>query len=190
MVAVQVAKAFASYGYRTLLVDADLRAPSVARRLNLEERQREEGSRRAPASAAAWFAAPAVDHAVAQVAAARGRRLDVVPQFRPARSDSAEMVKGFRDALRRWGDYDVVVVTSAPVSSEDGLALAASCTATVLVHDRRREERRRMLGVRRALLRRGGVLLGVVHTGGEAGAGSAVMMPAPGRAGTPPRGGR
>jgi polysaccharide biosynthesis transport protein len=149
-----MAESMVRYGYRTLLVDADLRSPSVAEELELTDVD--------VSSTDQWLRAPGGAHNVLSVAVGDGQ-LDVVPQFE-AVSDAPEALgRGLRRALKAWEGYDVIVIDAAPVLAvSDTQIVAPHCTGTVLVVDQRRTDRRSLLAAKEVLQRVGVNILGIV----------------------------
>ena len=158
MVATKVAEALARHGYRTLLVDADLRAPSVARSYGLSDRS--QGG----ASVEEWLKDPSESIGVVQVHVEGGAVLDVVPQYHASEGAAELLGRGFSAALRIWEQtYDAIVVDTAPVRAvADALAIAPFCTGTVLVADRKKTDRQSIAGAVELLQRVGVRVLGIV----------------------------
>lgn len=162
-VARAIAEGFVRYGYRTLLVDADLRSPSVVDAYDVA------GNVPDTATTESWLTAPDGPHHVLNVDFGEEQRLDVIPQYRPIERAAEVLGRGFRLALARWQRYDVVVVDTPPVLAvADPLTVAPHCTGTVLVVDRNRSDRRKLASVVGALGRVGVDVLGIVvnHAGG------------------------
>ncbi len=125
-----LAEGFVRNGYRTLLIDADLRAPSVAKLYRIS-------SARNHSSLVDWLQDPHGQHETAQVAIGPGETLDVIPVFQPVQQAAELLSGGFRDSLDRWRkQYDVILVDSSPVLAvADTLTVAPYSTATVVVAD-------------------------------------------------------
>jgi len=125
-----LAEGFVRNGYRTLLIDADLRAPSVAKLYRIS-------SARNHSSLVDWLQDPHGQHETAQVAIGPGQTLDVIPVFQPVQQAAELLSGGFRDSLDRWRkQYDVILVDSSPVLAvADTLTVAPYSTATVVVAD-------------------------------------------------------
>jgi polysaccharide biosynthesis transport protein len=150
-VARNLAEGFVRNGYRTLLVDADLRAPTVIDHYDVV------GDMPEAVTTESWLRDAAAGHHILSVALDGNAVLDVIPQVSHV-PDAAELLgRGFRSALARWQEYDVIVIDSPPVLVvADPLAIAPHCTGTVLVVDRQRSDRRKLLAAV-ALLQRVGV---------------------------------
>lgn len=156
-VARYLAEGFVRYGYRTLLADCDLRAPSVAAAYEVVGGVVEE------ASTEAWLRDPSGTHHVLTVKLGAEGQLDAIPQFRPVANAAELLGRGFRTVLARWTDYDVVVIDSPPVLAvADPLTIAPHCTGTIVVVDRSRTDRRKLAQTVGALHRIGVRVLGVV----------------------------
>jgi polysaccharide biosynthesis transport protein len=154
-VAVQLAESLVRYGYRTLLVDADLRSPSLAVVYGIADRQ--------VASTHHWLRAPHDDHHVLSISIATDQHLDVIPQARSV-SDAPDLLgRSLPQVLEVWKGYDVIVIDSAPVLPvADSLAIAPHCSGTILVVDHRRLNRTRLLAAQELLARAGATVLGIV----------------------------
>jgi non-specific protein-tyrosine kinase len=156
-VARNLAEGFVRYGYRTLLVDADLRAPTVI------EHYEVVGDMPAAVTTESWLRDASTGHHILSVSLDDEAVLDVIPQVAHV-ADAAELLgRGFRAALARWQDYDVVVIDSPPVLAvADPLAIAPHCTGTILVVDPQRSDRRKLVAAVALLQRVGVQVLGFV----------------------------
>ncbi len=168
-VARNLAEGFVRYGYRTLLVDTDLRAPSVALGYDIV------GTVPDAATTESWLSDPAGAHHILTVTLGDDGHLDVIPQFKQIANAPELLGRGFRAALARWQDYDVIVVDSPPVLAvADPLTIAPHCTGTVFVVDRRKADRRKLQDAIGSLRRVGVQVLGVVvNNVGPVGSGAA-----------------
>jgi capsular exopolysaccharide synthesis family protein len=177
-IARHLSESMVRYGYRTLLVDADLRSPSVASEFDLREVD--------VSSTYQWLRAPGGAHNVFSVSLGESQ-LDVVPQFKPVSDAPEALGRGLRRALKAWEGYDVIVIDAAPVLSvTDTLIIAPLCTGTLLVVDQRRSDRRNLLAAKGLLERVGVSILGVVSNRVKAEGGSALYGASYG--GSPARG--
>lgn len=154
-----LAEGFVRNGYRTLLVDADLRSPSVAKLYRIP-------AGRGRSSLVDWLKDPYEGHAVVDVTLGPGQLLQVVPVFQPVAQPAELLSMGFRSCLEKWRqEFDVVVIDTAPILAvADTLAIAPYATGTVLVTHLTKTNRNQ---ARTAvdLLRRVGVrVLGVAAT--------------------------
>lgn len=156
--ATSLAEGFVRNGYRTLLVDADMRSPSVAEHYRISPVNR--------SSLTDWLREPLQRHQVVDVTIGPKQFLSVVPVFRSVGQASELLSRGFRAALERWrDDYDVIIVDSAPILAvADALTVAPFCTGTVLVVNQQRTDRRQVRTAAELLSRLGVRLLGVVAT--------------------------
>ncbi len=126
-VALSLAESFTRANYRTLLVDADLRRPVIAREYNLDDK------RHMPLRT--HLENPQGSYEAAHVGVNLAQTLDIIPTFRAAPSPTELLSLGFPGALASWEkDYDVIVVDSAPLLDvADTLNIAPLCTGTVMV---------------------------------------------------------
>lgn len=152
-----LAEGFARYGYRTLLVDADLRAPSIIDNYHVV------GSMPEAVTTDSWLRDPSGGHHILTVTLDTDVGLDVIPQL-ASFPEAAELLgRGFRAALACWQEYDIVVIDSPPLLAvADPLAIAPHCTGTVLVVDSQRSDRRKLIASVGLLQRVGVRLLGFV----------------------------
>lgn len=158
MVACRLAEAMVGNGYRTLLVDADLRSPSVANTYGIARATPSE------VSVEAWLKDPSDQRSVVRTPLDTGEDLDIVPQFGPAPQAAELLGRGFKGALAAWIErYDVIIIDSAPIRAvADALIVAPFCTGTVIVADRKRTDRRSLSGAVELLQRVGVRILGIV----------------------------
>lgn len=126
-VALSLAESFTRANYRTLLVDADLRQPVIAREYNLDD------NRHMPLRT--HLENPHGAYEAAHVGVNLAQTLDIIPTFRAAPSPTELLSLGFPDCLESWQkDYDVIIIDSAPLLDvADTLTIAPLCTGTVLV---------------------------------------------------------
>lgn len=152
-VALHLAESLTRHGYRTLLVDADLRQPAVAKRYNLPEN----------ADSLLEYLADPENHQPTKLTVS-GSNLDVVPGFRP--SASPLLGRQLPVCLELWKrDYDVIVIDSAPLLPvADTFSIAPLCTHTVLVANLKRSDRRTLSAAAERLKVMGIPLVGVVAT--------------------------
>lgn len=126
-VAISLAESFTRANYRTLLVDADLRRPVIAREYNLDDK------RHMPLRT--HLENPQGAYEAAHVGVNLSQTLDIIPTFRAAPSPTELLSLGFPGCLASWQkDYDVIIVDSAALLDvADTLTIAPHCTGTVLV---------------------------------------------------------
>ena len=156
-VSLSLAESLARDGYKTLLIDADLRKPVIAKEYNLG---------RAHDSLRAHLENPHAPLSAARVALSSRHSLDLIPTFEAAPSPTELLGRSFRDCLEGWRhDYDVIVIDSAPLLPvADTLIIAPLCTGTVVAASIEQTDRRQVQASL-ALLQRVGVrVLGVVAT--------------------------
>ena len=163
----ELAESFARYGYRTLLIDADLRSPSVIERFEVV------GTVGRDATTEGWLEDPAGGHEFLSVSLGVDDHLDVIPQVQPVTNAAELLGRRFRTALHSLDTYDVVVIDTPPLLAvADALVIAPHCSGTVLVVDHQRSDRRKLLTAMSALQRVGVPVVGVVaNRVGAAGSG-------------------
>ena len=155
-VSCHLAEGLARNGYRTLLVDADLRSPSVADHFDIL------GTSGTVTTTREWMRPTATNKSILKVML-DDAELYVVPQFQSVGDAAEALGRGFPAALEQWSAYDVVVVDSSPILAvADALAIAPSCSGTILVVDARRTTTASIARSRELLERAGANLLGVV----------------------------
>jgi polysaccharide biosynthesis transport protein len=134
-VAITLAESFAMQGYRTLLMDADLRRPVTGAVYQLE-----------PERVASLLDALGSDvrKQVAEVRVARGAAMDVYPSFAPVANPTELLGNRLGPLLARVKSrYDVIVLDSAPLLPvADTLAIAPHASAAVFVVSMRDANRR------------------------------------------------
>ena len=167
-IAISLAESFVRNGYRTLLIDADLRKPVIAgeyRINNLHQASLEECLKN-----------PYTAHKAATVSIGAKDYLYVIPTFQPAPQASELLSRGFRECLDKWRqEYDVIVIDSAPVLAvADALAIAPLATGTLLAINQQKTDRRQLRSTVELLHRVGVRILGVAvtHVSKEASQGS------------------
>ncbi len=157
--AMALAETYARQGKRTLLVDADLHHPAIARR----------------------YRVPGINNAtlINSIRGVRAHRparikvddshLSLIFEPKAATEHTIAMVQGFGECLLNWmGEYEAIVVRAAPMSvSNDSLLLGKGCSGTVLAVDPRSTNRQRLQDAVARLQRAGVELVGTVVTGGH-----------------------
>ncbi len=165
-VTVSLAESVARSGFRTLLVDADLRQPSTSYGLDV--------SRVKVPPLEVYLENPNVKYQPASVPIGRKRAYDFVPSFTSASYPVELLNRSFGGLLEAWREtYDVIIVDCPPVLPfADTLAVAPLCDGLVLCARRGVTTRRDM----QACLERlgqldvtivGTALLGVADTRGR-----------------------
>ena len=157
-IAISLAESFVRNGYRTLLIDADLRKPIVASEYRINNIHQ--------ASLEDCLKNPYQPHRAATVSIGAKDYLYVVPTFQPTPQASELLSRGFRECLERWRqEYDVIIIDSAPVLAvADALAIAPLCTGTLLAVNLQKGDRRQLRSTVDLLKRVGVRLLGVAVT--------------------------
>jgi len=154
-VAVTLAESFAAQGHKTLLMDADLRRPTIGAVYQLDPDL--------TVSLRDALTADVVKPAT-EVRVARETVLDVYPSFTPVPNPTELLGNRLAPLLRAVkGHYDVVILDSAPLLAvADTLAIAPLASAAVMVVSMR-EANRRSMNRAIQLLRRANVpVLGLV----------------------------
>lgn len=156
-VSLSLAESIARSNYRTVLVDADLRRPSVAHMLRTPGLGNEQFVKllRDPMS-----------QVRPRVVKTSGLDLHVLAGKQPVASPSELIAAGFGDAVTRLGrEYDVIIVDSAPLLPvADTLSIAPHVSASLMVVNISKSDRRGVSSATRLLGRLGTRLLGVVVT--------------------------
>ncbi|MEX2541100.1 MAG: polysaccharide biosynthesis tyrosine autokinase [Trueperaceae bacterium] len=157
--ATSLAEGFVRNGYRTLLIDADLRSPSVAKLYRISG-----GGNRA--SLVDWLQEPYQRHQPVEVAVSSKQSLHVVPVFQPVGQPAELLSIGFRSCLEKWRqEYDVILVDSAPILAvADSLAIAPFCTGTILVTHMQKTDRNQVSTAVDLLKRIGVRVVGIAAT--------------------------
>ncbi len=157
-VALSLAESFAQSDHHTLLIDADMRKPVLAKEYNLnfalnvplnkylEDLDQQFVPVRIPLNA---------EH-----------HLDVIPSFAITSSPADLLSRGFRERLSQWSSlYDVIIIDSAPVLPvADTLTIAPMCTGVVLTVSLENAEQRNIRAPIEILKRIGAHILGLVAT--------------------------
>ncbi len=152
-VALSVAESFARNGFRTLLVDADLRKPVLA----------EEYKVRPPVLTLQDLLENLHEtHEPPNVAP----NLHLVPSFKPAPAPAELLSFGFRERLNEWREaFDVIIIDSAPVLPvADTLVIAPQCSGALLAASPGSSDQRHVRAAVELFGRVGVPLLGAVAT--------------------------
>ena len=162
-VAVALATSFARQGYRTLLVDLDMRKPMVAEVFGLG---------RGDVRVDELLARHAVPLEALTVVLGQEAMLDVIPAYAGVDHPGERIATGIGSLLARAQDeeYDVIVLDTAPVMAvADTLPVAAIATATVVTVSLTESNRRQVANTLDVLRRAGATLAGTVVTHAPAG---------------------
>jgi capsular exopolysaccharide synthesis family protein len=165
--ATSLAESFVRNGYRTLLVDGDLRSPSLAKLYRITGGNR--------SSLVDWLQEPYAQHQAVDVAVNPKQHLSVIPVFQPVSQASELLSMGFRSCLEKWKqEFDVILIDSAPVLAvADSLTIAPFCTGTIMVTHLQKTDRNQIRTAIDLIRRIGARVLGVVatHVQNESGSG-------------------
>lgn len=152
-VALHLAESLTRHGHRTLLVDADLRQPAIAKRYRVPENQ----------GSLLHYLFDPEQYGPTRLTVS-GSRLDLIPSFKPTATPL--LGRNLPACLELWKrDYDVIVLDSAPLLPvADTFTIAPLCTHTVLVGNLKRSDRRSFRTAAERLTLMGVPLVGTVVT--------------------------
>lgn len=157
-VSLSLAESFVKNDYRTLLVDADLRKPMLAKEYGVNALVTD--------ALEDYLRFPDVVHEPTRLQLDNTRVLDFVPSFRAVEAASELLTRGFRQALDRWRqDYEVIIIDSAPILPvADTLVIAPQCTGVLYAVSPNEADRRDVQAGLELLKRIGVRVVGVVAT--------------------------
>jgi non-specific protein-tyrosine kinase len=157
-VALSLAESFARNGQKTLLVDADLRAPVLGKEYNLNPQT--------DTPLISYLETFYQEDAPVAVPLGPSQNLEVVPSFEAAPNPTELLGQGFRERLDAWRQrYEVIIIDSAPVLPvADTLTIAPHCTGVVVVVSLAEADRRSVKATLETLQRIGVRVLGMVAT--------------------------
>ncbi len=156
-ISLSLAESLARDGYKTLLIDADLRKPVIAK---------EYGLNRVHDSLRMYLESPHTPFSPTKVPLSNKISLDVIPTFDAVPSPTELLSRSFRECLEGWRqEYDAIVIDSAPLLPvADTLVIAPLCTGTVFASSLEQTDRRQVRAAVSLLQRVGVRVLGVVAT--------------------------
>jgi len=130
VIARNVAEYFASQNYKTLLIDANFRKPSLAKSYKLKH---EEST-----NLQSLLNNPKLPTRAAKIRIDRPNDvvyLDLIANYTALQSPSELINQNLNERLKEWQqNYDIIILDSAPLLPvSDTLALAPFCTGTLLV---------------------------------------------------------
>jgi polysaccharide biosynthesis transport protein len=159
-VAVSLAENFARNNYHTLLVDADLRNPEIAKAYNMKVERLDH------TSLETWLRNPLTAREVVRLPLDDQHHLYVIPSFGFSSQAAGLLSVSFHDCLESWRkEYDVIVIDSAAVLEvADTLAMAPLATSTLMVVNQQKTNSRDLKNALELLKRIGVRLAGVVAT--------------------------
>lgn len=157
--AMVLAESFARRGTNTLLVDADLQQPAIARR----------------------YRVPGINN-LSLMSCVRGRQgprqplrlkigeraqFSLIYESKPAPNETQAMLNGLAGCLERWREeFDAIIIRTTPVSlGGDAFILGWSCDGVVLAVNPRTTNRQRLMSTIARLRRAGAPLVAGVTTG-------------------------
>ena len=157
-IALNLARSFVRSKKSVLLVDADLRNPSIASTLKISDMSYP--------SLQLYLESPDQPLQPVPIYMDESHQLEVVPSFQPAMSPNELLRTGLEDCLKRWKTiYDVIVIDSAPLLAvADSLTVAPLCD-TLLFSVNVQDTDRREINAAVELLERSNVpVIGFVAT--------------------------
>jgi polysaccharide biosynthesis transport protein len=159
-VAVSLAENFARNNYHTLLVDADLRNPEIAKLYNMKSERLDH------TALETWLRNPLTAREVVRMPLDDQNHLYVVPSFGFSSQAAGLLSVSFHDCLESWRkEYDVIIIDSAAVLEvADTLALAPLATSTLMVVNQQKTNSRDLKNALELLKRIGVRLAGIVAT--------------------------
>ncbi len=159
-VAVSLAENFARNNYHTLLVDADLRNPEIAKLYNLKAERLDH------TALETWLRNPLTAREVVRLPLDDQNHLYVVPSFGFSSQAAGLLSVSFHDCLESWRkEYDVIIIDSAAVLEvADTLSLAPLATSTLMVVNQQKTNSRDLKNALELLKRIGVRLAGIVAT--------------------------
>jgi polysaccharide biosynthesis transport protein len=159
-VAVSLAENFARNNYHTLLVDADLRNPEIAKVYNMKVERLDH------TALETWLRNPLTAREVVRMPLDDQHHLYIVPSFGFSSQAAGLLSLSFHDCLESWRkEYDVIVIDSAAVLEvADTLAMVPLATSTLMVVNQQKTSRRDLKNALELLKRIGARLAGVVAT--------------------------
>jgi polysaccharide biosynthesis transport protein len=159
-VAMSLAENFARNNYHTLLVDADLRNPEIAKLYNMKAERLDH------TALETWLRNPLTAREVVRMPLDEQNHLYVVPSFGFNSQAAGLLSVSFHDCLESWRkEYDVIIIDSAAVLEvADTLALAPLATSTVMVVNQQKTNSRDLKNALELLKRIGVRLAGIVTT--------------------------
>ncbi len=158
-ISLNLASSFARGDHRTLLVDADLRQPTLSALTGLD------GTSTPP-----LYAYLSSQQALkpAYMTVSKTRQLDIIPSHTVAAAPT-ELLDGFKGALEAWREhYDIIVIDAAPLlTTADTLAIAPLTTGVVVAVNLQQSDRRNIREALALLPPLGARVLGLVTTEGS-----------------------
>lgn len=157
-VALSLAESFARNGYRTLLIDADLRKPVLHYEYKLQERNAQ--------SLADMLEAPEEELTPTELRFVANISLDIVPSFRQPHNATELLNSGFKQVIDKLAPrYEVVIIDSAPVLPvADTLAIAPHTSGIIFATSVLDTDRRSVTAAFELMNRLGLRVLGTVAT--------------------------
>jgi capsular exopolysaccharide synthesis family protein len=156
--ALSLAESFARNDHKTLLIDADMRKPTLSKEYHLKPVQHRP--------LRAYLENLHEHYPAANLGEAGADNLYLIPSYEAAPSPSELLHHGFRQRLDEWRqDYDVIIIDSPPVLPvADALIIAPLCTGTLLAASPEQSDKRQVEAAVATLRRVGVHILGVVAT--------------------------
>ena len=157
--AIALAESFAQRGRNTLLIDADLRQPAVARRYRVPGINN--------LSLMTCLSGRQGMRQPIRVRVGDRAKVALLFETKPAPNDVMAMLDGLPECLHRWKEeYDAIVLRVAPVGrGSDAVMIGEFCNGVILAINPRTSNRKRLLDTVARLRRAGVKLVGGIATG-------------------------
>lgn len=158
-VAISLAESFVRNNNSTLLVDANLRHPSIAKAYKLM------ASRLGHTSIETWLGNPREAKGVVRMPV-NDKSLFIIPSFGSKPELAEQLGTNLKDALESWkNQYDIIIFDSpAVLKVADSLAVAPYSTDTILVVDKQKSGPKQLKSAINILKRANASLSGVILT--------------------------
>lgn len=158
-VAISLAESFVRNNNSTLLVDANLRNPSIAKAYKLM------ASRLGHTSIETWLGNPREAKGVVRMPV-NDKSLFIIPSFGSKPELAEQLGTNLKDALESWkNQYDIIIFDSpAVLKVADSLAIAPYSTDTILVVDKQKSGPKQLKAAISILQRANAQLSGVILT--------------------------
>ena len=157
-VAMALAESFVNSNHHTLLIDANLRKPTLTREYKIDRGNHRSLSR--------YLEDASEPYVPVKVAINDSVSLDLIPSFGPVPSPTNLLSQGFRERLDKWRkQYDAIVIDSAPILPvADTLTIAPLSSGVVLTVNFERTNHRSLRKAVETLQRLGVGIIGLVAT--------------------------
>jgi succinoglycan biosynthesis transport protein ExoP len=158
-VALSLAESFARNGYNTLLIDADLRKPVIAKEYELDARSYGEYSLDQILQS---------ENPIRPLTVSVDNRFNfrLYPTFQPVSTATEVLSRNFQQKLKQWREeFEVIIIDSAPLLPvADTLMIAPLCTGTILVTGLEKTDKKSVRKATEILGRMGVNIVGIAAT--------------------------